>query len=73
MGISDHSLGIYTALGAVAKGACIVEKHFTLDKNMPGPDQKISLNPFELSELVKGCKAVKLALGETKKILKKEF
>ena len=73
VGISDHSPGIYTALGSVAKGSCIVEKHFTLDKNMPGPDQKISLNPFELSELVKGCKAVKLALGDTKKILKNEL
>jgi sialic acid synthase SpsE len=73
VGISDHSPGIYTALGSVAKGSCIVEKHFTLDKNMSGPDQKISLNPFELSELVKGCKAVKLALGDTKKILKNEL
>lgn len=72
IGISDHSIGIYTALGAVAKGACIVEKHITLDKNMPGPDQKISLEQDELSELVKGCKAVKLALGDTKKILQKE-
>jgi len=73
VGISDHSLGIYTALGAVAKGACIVEKHFTLNKKMSGPDQKISLEPLELLELVKGCKAVKLALGKTKKILKKEL
>jgi N-acetylneuraminate synthase len=72
VGISDHSLGIYTALGAVAKGACIVEKHITLNKKMPGPDQKISLEPHELIELVKGCNAVKLALGYTKKILPKE-
>ena len=72
VGISDHSLGIYTALGAVAKGACIVEKHITLDKKMPGPDQKISLDEHELTELVKGCKAVKLALGDTKKIFRKE-
>ena len=72
IGISDHSLGIYTALGAVAKGACIVEKHITLDKNMPGPDQKISLEEKELTELVKGCRAVKMALGSTKKILEKE-
>ena len=73
IGISDHSIGIYTALGAVAKGACIVEKHITLNKKMPGPDQKISLEEKELTELVKGCKAVKLALGDTKKILKKEL
>lgn len=72
VGLSDHSPGIYTALGAVAKGACLIEKHFTLDKNMPGPDQKLSLNLNELSELVKGCKAVKLALGDSKKILAKE-
>jgi len=72
IGISDHSIGIYTALGAVAKGACIVEKHFTLDKNMPGPDQKLSLEPNELVELVKGCHAVKLALGDTKVILSGE-
>jgi len=72
VGISDHSLGIYTALGAVGNGACIVEKHITLDKKMSGPDQKISLEPLELAELVKGCRAVKLALGDTKKILSKE-
>lgn len=60
-------------LGAVAKGAIIVEKHITLDRNMPGPDQKLSLEPDELAELVKGCRAVKLALGSTKKILKKEL
>lgn len=72
IGISDHSIGIYIALGAVAKGACIVEKHFTLDKNMPGPDQKLSLEPNELVELVKGCSAVKLALGDTKAILSGE-
>ena len=72
VGISDHSLGIYAALGAVARGACIVEKHITLDKKMPGPDQSISLDPGELSELVKGCRAVWQALGSSKKILKKE-
>lgn len=73
VGISDHSLGIYTALGAVAKGASIVEKHITLDKKMSGPDQKLSLEYDELLELVKGCKAIKLALGNSKKILKKEL
>ena len=73
IGISDHSLGIYTALGAVAKGASIIEKHITLDKKMPGPDQKLSLEYNELSELVKGCKAIKLAMGDSKRILKKEL
>ena len=73
IGISDHSLGIYTALGAVAKGALIIEKHITLDKKMPGPDQKLSLEFKELSELVKGCRAIKLALGNSKRILKNEL
>lgn len=72
VGLSDHSIGIYTALGAVAKGASIIEKHITLDKKMPGPDQKLSLDPKELTELVNGCNAVKQALGSTKKILKNE-
>ena len=73
VGISDHSLGIYTSLGAVARGASIVEKHITLDKKMSGPDQKLSLEYNELLELVKGCNAIKLALGNSKKILKKEL
>lgn len=72
IGISDHSPGIYVPLGAVAKGACVVEKHFTLDKKMRGPDQKLSLEPLEFQELVIGCKAVKMALGGTKRILKSE-
>ena len=72
IGLSDHSPGIYAALGAVEKGAVLIEKHFTIDKKLPGPDQKLSLDPNEFSELVKGCKAVKLALGNSKKILHKE-
>jgi len=73
VGISDHTPTIYTSLGAVAKGACIVEKHFTLDKKMPGPDQHFSLAPNELAELVVGCQAVKLALGNDKIILEEEI
>ena len=72
IGLSDHSIGIYTAIAGVAKGASIIEKHFTLDKTMPGPDQKISLDPLELKELVVGCNAVKQALGDSKLILKNE-
>ena len=72
VGISDHSPGIYIPLGAIAKGACVVEKHFTLDKKMPGPDQKLSLEPRELQDLINGCNAVKMALGTTKKILQCE-
>lgn len=73
IGISDHSIGIYTAFGAAAKGASIIEKHITLDKKMSGPDQKLSLEYEELKELVKGCKAIKLASGNSKKILRKEL
>ena len=72
VGLSDHSIGIYTALGAVALGACIVEKHFTINKNWPGPDQKFSLEPNELRELVKGAKAVFEASGSDKQILEEE-
>ncbi|MDA8030250.1 MAG: N-acetylneuraminate synthase family protein [Alphaproteobacteria bacterium] len=71
-GISDHSPGIYTALGAVARGACVVEKHFTLDKGMPGPDQAMSIDAGELSELSRGCRAVWLARGSEKKIHRTE-
>jgi len=73
VGISDHSIGSYIAFGAVAKGACIVEKHFTLDKKMPGPDQSLSLEPNELKDLVVGCNAIKDALGNTKSILSDEI
>ena len=72
VGLSDHSVGIYTALGAVAKGACVLEKHFTASRQMPGPDQGLSLEPQELKELVKGADAIYQALGSEKAILGKE-
>jgi len=72
VGLSDHSIGIYTALGAVALGACILEKHFTVDRNWPGPDQKLSLEPNEFGELVKGARAIFEARGSEKTILKEE-
>ena len=72
VGLSDHTRGIYTSLGAVALGACLVEKHFTLDKLQKGPDHASSLEPFELGELVKGAKAVFLALGDEKRIFPEE-
>ena len=72
IGYSDNGPDMLVPEVAVSMGAKLIEKHFTLDKNMPGPDQKLSLNLNELSELVKGCKAVKLALGDSKKILVKE-
>lgn len=72
VGLSDHSQGIYTSLGAVALGACLIEKHFTLDKSMAGPDHMSSIEPFELSELVKGAKAVFLAGGSSREIFPEE-
>jgi sialic acid synthase SpsE len=72
VGLSDHSVGIYTSLGAIALGACIVEKHFTLNRDAPGPDHKSSIEPYELGELVKGCRAVYLAGGDTREIFPEE-
>ncbi|MEH1825348.1 MAG: N-acetylneuraminate synthase [Nostoc sp.] len=63
VGYSDHTTGIEVALAAVALGACVIEKHFTLDKNLPGPDHKASLDPKELQALVKGVRKVECALG----------
>jgi sialic acid synthase SpsE len=68
VGLSDHSIGIYTALASVALGACAIEKHFTLDRTLPGPDQKASIEPGELRELVQGARAVREALGAEKRV-----
>jgi N-acetylneuraminate synthase len=67
IGYSDHTLGIEVALAAVALGACVVEKHFTLDRTLPGPDHGASLEPNELSALVKGIRTVEAALGNGRK------
>jgi N-acetylneuraminate synthase len=72
VGLSDHSMGIYTCLGAVALGACVLEKHFTISRAWPGPDCPISIEPGELAELVKGARAVYLARGGGKTILAEE-
>ncbi len=58
IGYSDHTLGIEVSEVAAAMGASIIEKHFTIDKNLPGPDQKMSLNPAELEKLVKSVREV---------------
>ncbi len=72
VGLSDHSLGIYTALGSVALGSCVIEKHFTLDRLQKGPDHPVSIEPQELADLVKGAEAVFLALGDERKIFEPE-
>ena len=63
VGYSDHTRGIVAALGAVALGAVVIEKHFTLDKTMEGPDHKASLEPSELKELCEGIRTLEKALG----------
>ena len=63
VGYSDHTLGIEVPVAAVAMGACIVEKHFTLDKNLPGPDHKASLEPHELKMMVRSIRNIEKALG----------
>jgi sialic acid synthase SpsE len=72
IGLSDHSIGNYTCLAAVALGASILEKHFTSDKSWPGPDVPISIDPDELADLIRGSRAVHQALGGTKDILTEE-
>jgi N,N'-diacetyllegionaminate synthase len=64
VGYSDHTEGIEIPIAAVAMGATIIEKHFTLDKSMEGPDHKASLNPEELVQMVKSIKKIELALGD---------
>ncbi len=67
IGFSDHALGIEISLAAVALGACVIEKHFTLSRNLPGPDQKASLEPKELQALVRGIRTVERSLGNGRK------
>ncbi|MGE4430289.1 MAG: N-acetylneuraminate synthase [Sphingobium sp.] len=63
VGYSDHSDGIAVSIAAVALGACIIEKHMTLDRDLPGPDHKASLEPAEFAAMVAGIRNVELALG----------
>ena len=67
VGYSDHTKGIEVDLAAVALGATIIEKHFTLDRNLPGPDHKASLEPNELKAMVEGVRKIELALGWSEK------
>ena len=69
VGYSDHTPGIYVPLAAAAMGACVIEKHFTLDKNLLGPDHRASLEPIELEEMVHGIRLVEKARGSSMKTL----
>lgn len=64
VGYSDHTLGIEAPIAAVALGATVIEKHFTLDKNMEGPDHKASLDPQELKAMVTSIRNIEVALGD---------
>ena len=67
IGYSDHTLGIEVPIAAVALGATIIEKHFTLDKNMEGPDHRASLEADELSKMVQSIRNIQMALGSGEK------
>ena len=64
VGYSDHSVGLEVPIAAVALGATVIEKHFTLDRNLPGPDHRASLEPLELKSMVKAIRNIELALGD---------
>ncbi len=67
VGYSDHTAGITVSVAAVAMGATVIEKHFTLDRDLPGPDQKASLEPDELTQLISQIREVEKALGSSVK------
>ena len=67
VGYSDHTIGLEASLAATALGAMVIEKHFTLDRDLPGPDHKISLLPAELTALVTGIRRIETMLGSPEK------
>jgi N-acetylneuraminate synthase/N,N'-diacetyllegionaminate synthase len=68
VGLSDHSLGITIPIAAVALGACVIEKHFTLDRSLPGPDHQASLEPEELKQMIRAIREVEKAMGDGNKV-----
>ena len=68
VGLSDHTLGIHVASAAVGLGACVVEKHFTLSRSLPGPDHPFAVEPAELAEMVRQIREVEAALGDGRKL-----
>lgn len=69
VGYSDHTTGIEVPIAAVAMGAEVIEKHFTLDKSLPGPDHRASLDPAELTDMVKAIRNIEQALGSGEKLV----
>ena len=69
VGLSDHSSEIYAPVAAAALGACVIEKHFTLDRGLYGPDHKASLPPPEMAEMVRAVRKIERAMGDGRKIL----
>jgi len=69
IGFSDHSIGTEMASAAVALGACMIEKHFTLDKTKIGMDNQMASEPEEMALLVRNCHNVQIALGDTRRIV----
>ena len=67
VGFSDHSQGIHIPVAAAALGACVIEKHFTLDRQLPGPDHLASLEPDELGQMVRQIREIELAVGDGRK------
>ena len=72
IGLSDHSIGNYSSYAAIAMGARLIEKHFTLDKTWPGPDNSMSITPIELEDLITGVNAISRSIGGEKVILQEE-
>ena len=69
VGYSDHSVGFEVSVAAVARGARIIEKHFTLDRTLPGPDHKASIEPDELAQMVQAIRHIEEALGSGEKVV----
>jgi sialic acid synthase SpsE len=64
VGYSDHTMGEHISLAAVAMGACVIEKHFTLDRTLPGPDHAFAIEPHEMSDLMKKIREIEVACGD---------
>ena len=69
IGFSDHTLGIHIPLAAVTMGACIIEKHFTLDRTMDGPDHSFALEPNELKAMISNIRELEQAFGTGVKVI----